>query len=98
MDPQPEGSAATGKGAWVITTRMCIGATFRLVHIVGASRFGLKVRVEDGVEPGAPVTLTHAHREPLGGRICWTEGVLARIEFDQPLSEGEFDAWFSDMI
>lgn len=80
------------------TIYACIGATFRRVHIVGASPFGIKVLIEEPIERGDPVTIAHRRRAPIEGRVTWVKENMARIEFAEPLSTELFQEWFQDVV
>lgn len=79
-----------------LTMRRIGGFNFQ-VALSDLSRGGCKVELVEAGETGDSVIARLPQIEPLGSRICWTEGRTSGIEFLTPLHPAVLDSLLSRM-
>lgn len=74
-----------------IVVRRVGGFNFE-VGVQDISRGGCRVELIEAYEVGDPVITRLPNLEPLGSRVCWTEGTTAGIQFLRPIHPAVLDS------
>jgi hypothetical protein len=77
-----------------LTMRRIGGFNFQ-VALSNLSPGGCNVELIEAADAGDSVIARFPHLEPLGSRVCWTEGCTTGVEFLAPIHPAVFDLLLS---